>query len=196
MIEEETRLLLNEMSIRQIKGRIFDILQSDEAQQYKLDEFNYENIPLSIFEQNGITMIHLKQYDMSNDIVTFDLGININPIKKDVDVFIQRQGIFNEQKNMKTQNKTRKNMKTQNKEALLREYIRKYIKESMSEIDGEQEQEELNEVSFSRQHYNAIANIIANSESKKEIAYALADIFSKDNPLFKRNKFLQAAGIL
>ena len=87
-------------------------------------------------------------------------------------------------------------MKTQNKEALLREYIRKYIKESMSEIDGEQEQEELNEVSFSRQHYNAIANIIANSESKKEIAYALADIFSKDNPLFKRNKFLQAAGIL
>lgn len=95
IIKEELRSVLTEMSIRQIKGRIFDLLSVPEVQQYKLDEFNYENIPIEIFQQYGITPIHLKQYDNSNDIVTFDLGININPIKKDVDVFLQRQGIFN-----------------------------------------------------------------------------------------------------
>lgn len=98
IIKEETRSVLTEMSIRQIKHRIFDLLSLPEVQQYKLDEFNYEDIPIEIFEQNGITPFHLKQYDNSTDIVTFDLGININPIKRNVDVFLQRQGIFNEAK--------------------------------------------------------------------------------------------------
>lgn len=95
IIKEEIRLILNEMSIRQIKGRIFDVLNLPEVEQYKQDEFNYENIPISIFQENGVTTFHLQQYNNSNDIVTFDLGININPIQKNVDVFIQRQGIFN-----------------------------------------------------------------------------------------------------
>lgn len=95
IIKEEVQSVLTEMSIRQIKGRIFDTLQLEEVQQYKRDEFNYENIPISIFEQNGITLLHLKQYDNSSDIVTFDLGISINPIKRNVDVFLQSSGIFN-----------------------------------------------------------------------------------------------------
>lgn len=98
IIKEEIRSVLTEMSIRQIKGRIFDLLSLPEVQEYKFDEFNYEDIPIKIFMQNGISPIHLKQYDNSTDIVTFDLGININPIKRNVDVFLQRQGIFNEDK--------------------------------------------------------------------------------------------------
>ena len=95
IIKEEIRSVLNEMSIRQIKGRIFDILNLDETQKYKIDEFTYENIPFVIFEQNGVLPIHLQQYDTSREITTFDLNITINPIKKTVDVFLQRQGVFN-----------------------------------------------------------------------------------------------------
>ena len=143
IIKEEIRSVLTEMSIRQIKGRIFDLLSLPEVQEYKLDEFNYENIPIEIFQQNGISPIHLKQYDNSTDIVTFDLGININPIKKDVDVFLQRQGIFNEGKHM------------ENKEALLKEYIRKYIRECM---DGMDKEKELNEANITYDDYLSYVN--------------------------------------
>ncbi len=94
IIKEEIKSVLNEMSIQEIKGRIFDVLNLPETQQYKVDDFTYENIPLSIFEQNGVMPFQLKQYEKSNDIITFDLGININPIKRNVDVFLQKQGIF------------------------------------------------------------------------------------------------------
>ena len=95
IINEEIRSVLNEMSIQEIKGRIVEILQLPEVQKYKIDEFNYENIPLSIFFQNGVTSVHLKQYNNSHSLDTFDLGLNINPIQKNVDVFIQKSGIFN-----------------------------------------------------------------------------------------------------
>ena len=95
IIKEEIRSVLNEMSIQQIRGRILEILQLPEVQPYKIDEYNYENIPFSIFLQNGVTLVHLKQYHNSSNIETFDVGININPVQKNVDVFIQKQGIFN-----------------------------------------------------------------------------------------------------
>ena len=87
--------LLSEMSLRDIKERIREILDLQEVQQYKVDEFTYENIPFDIFEMNGILSMHLKQYKQSADIITFDLGLDINPIKKNVDVFLQKSGIFN-----------------------------------------------------------------------------------------------------
>src|ERR1035437_940281 len=95
IIKEEIKSVLFEMSVREVKGRIFDILQLPEVQKYKVDEFNYENIPINVFLQNGVTSIHLKQYNNSHAIETFDLGVNINPIQKNVDVFLQKSGIFN-----------------------------------------------------------------------------------------------------
>lgn len=87
--------LIVEMSLRDIKDRIREILDLEEVQKYKVDEFTYENIPFQIFEMNGILPMHLKQYKQSSDIITFDLGLDINPIKKNVDVFLQKSGIFN-----------------------------------------------------------------------------------------------------
>lgn len=95
MIQEEVQSVLTEMSLRDIKKRIREILELEEVQQYKMDSFNYENIPFSVFEINGLTPTHLKQYKQSSDIVAFDLGIDINPITKSVDVFLQKLGIFN-----------------------------------------------------------------------------------------------------
>lgn len=95
IIKEEVQSVLTEMSLRDIKTRIREILDLEEVQQYKMDSFNYENIPIGIFEANGVTITHLKQYKQSGDIITFDLGININPIKKSIDVFLQKSGIFN-----------------------------------------------------------------------------------------------------
>ncbi len=95
IICEELNNVLNETSIRDIKTRIRQILELEEVQQYKQDEFTYENIPFSIFQSNGILPTHLKQYKQSSDIITFDLGIEINPIKKVIDVFLQKSGIFN-----------------------------------------------------------------------------------------------------
>lgn len=94
IIREEIQSVLTEMSIRDIKERIRQILKLDEVQKYKIDAFTYENIPFSIFEMNGILPMHLKQYKQSSDIITYDLGISINPIKKNVDVFLQKSGIF------------------------------------------------------------------------------------------------------
>lgn len=94
IINEEIESVLTEMSVRDIKERVKQILDLDEVQQFKIDEFTYEDIPFSIFQSNGILPLHLKQYDQSSDIVTFDMDININPIKKNVDVFLQKKGIF------------------------------------------------------------------------------------------------------
>lgn len=49
---------------------------------------------------------------------------------------------------------------------------------------------------FTRQHYVAIAKILAKhkSEQASAIAKELADLFAADNPNFDRNRFLQAAG--
>ena len=87
--------LINEMSLRDIKTRIREMLDLEEVQQYKVDNFNYENIPFEIFQANGVMPLHLKQYKQSGDIITYDLGIEINPIAKNVDVFLQKSGIFN-----------------------------------------------------------------------------------------------------
>lgn len=86
--------IITEMSIRDIQQRIKEILKLKEVEKYKLDEFTYENIPFEIFQVNGLLPNHLKQYKQSSEIVTYDLGININPIKKNVDVFLQKSGIF------------------------------------------------------------------------------------------------------
>lgn len=80
------------------------------------------------------------------------------------------------------------------KEGLLREYIKKYIKECMDEYDKEQK-DNIDESVFSIQHYIAIANIIKNAKTKFEIASESSDLFEEDNPKFMRDKFLQAAGI-
>jgi hypothetical protein len=95
IIQEEIHSVLTEMSIRDIKRRIREILDLEEVQQYKVDNFNYENIPFEVFEANGVMPLHLKQYKQSSDIITYDLGIEINPIAKNVDVFLQKSGIFN-----------------------------------------------------------------------------------------------------
>lgn len=95
IIREEIQSVLTEMSIRDVKSRIRQILELEEVQKYKMDSFTYENIPFEIFQANGLTLTHLKQYKQTSDIITFDLGIDINPIKKNVDVFLQKSGIFN-----------------------------------------------------------------------------------------------------
>lgn len=95
IIREEIESVLTEMSIRDIKSRVRQILDLEEVQKYKMDNFTYENIPFDIFEANGLALTHLKQYTQTSDIITFDLGLDINPIKKNVDVFLQKSGIFN-----------------------------------------------------------------------------------------------------
>ena len=95
IIREEIESVLTEMSLRDIKSRIREILNLEEVQKYKIDNFTYENIPISIFEANGVMLLHLKQYLQSNDIITYDLGVDINPITKNVDIFLQKKGIFN-----------------------------------------------------------------------------------------------------
>lgn len=94
IIREEIRKVLYERSIRQIKDKVLEIIKSDECLPYKTDEFTYTDIPLQIFLFNGLTEFDLKQYEKSSDIITFNLDINFNPIKKNVDVFLQRKGIF------------------------------------------------------------------------------------------------------
>lgn len=88
--------------------------------------------------------------------------------------------------------KTKEKNIQQYKEQLLREYLRKYIKEYINEIDNDNE---LNESTFTRRHYIAIANIIKNSLDKNEIAMLMADMFKQDNPAFDRMKFLTACGV-
>ena len=95
IIQEEIKSVLTEMSLLDIKKRIREILDLEEVQQYKMDNFNYEKIPFVVFETNGVMPLHLKQYKQSSDIITYDLGIDINPIAKNVDVFLQKSGIFN-----------------------------------------------------------------------------------------------------
>ena len=55
---------------------------------------------------------------------------------------------------------------------------------------------------FTRQHYEAIATIIANKyadydkqQSIQEIACDLADYFEQDNVNFSKKKFLKAYGV-
>lgn len=95
IIREEVNNILFEISINDIKDRILNVLSIDSVQKYKVDEYTYEEIPYVIFSQYGILPIHLKQYDMSTDLTTYALGIRLNPIKKTVDVFLQKKGILN-----------------------------------------------------------------------------------------------------
>jgi len=70
-----------------------------------------------IFEANGVLPTHLKQYKQSSDIITYDLGIDINPIKRMWMYFYRNQDF-----------QLRRNIMTNIQEQKLREYIRKYIK--------------------------------------------------------------------
>lgn len=83
------------MSIRNIKKKIKEILELDEVKKYKIDFFNYKGIPFDVFNVNGLKLSNLKQYAQSSDLITFNLGININQIKKTVDAFLHESIIFN-----------------------------------------------------------------------------------------------------
>ena len=51
---------------------------------------------------------------------------------------------------------------------------------------------------FTQRHYIAIAECVKDTEKicdQHEIAYALSDLFARDNPRFDREKFLVACGI-
>lgn len=65
--------------------------------------------------------------------------------------------------------------------------IKKMIKEEIEKIDES--------ASFSRRHYQTIADILRTSKTKDDIATQLANMFEEDNPLFLRDKFFKAAGI-
>ena len=52
----------------------------------------------------------------------------------------------------------------------------------------------LNEAAFTKKHYSAIAAVLKGSSNVKEVGEKLADIFEDDNPNFKRDFFLKAAG--
>lgn len=93
LVKEQVSILI-EMSITQIKDKIFDILNLDIAKQYQKDEFTYENIPIELFANNGITFFYLQQYSNSEDITTYDLGVEIDKTKKTVDIFLQKDSIF------------------------------------------------------------------------------------------------------
>jgi hypothetical protein len=47
---------------------------------------------------------------------------------------------------------------------------------------------------FTKQHYIAIANIIADTDDRRDIAQKLADMFANDNPQFRREQFIKACG--
>ena len=51
---------------------------------------------------------------------------------------------------------------------------------------------------FTTQHYKAIAEIVKENldeSSVRDFAYALSDVLELNNPLFDREKFLEACGI-
>lgn len=75
-------------------------------------------------------------------------------------------------------------------EGEMAEMIYDYLKNEYIDTKGRFVYEE-----FSRQHYEVIANVIKTARDKDEIAAALADLFSKDNPRFDRQRFFKAAGI-
>lgn len=54
--------------------------------------------------------------------------------------------------------------------------------------------EKVNEGSFTKQHYVAIADILKSAKDKNEIINQLADFFKKDNPLFSKEKFVAYLG--
>lgn len=70
-----------------------------------------------------------------------------------------------------------------------------YVVNYLNQWDLTENKIEIKESSFSRQHYNLIANVIKSSRTKEEIVSRLADIFGEDNPNFIRDKFLQVAGV-
>jgi len=73
--------------------------------------------------------------------------------------------------------------------------------EDIEEDKYNDDEEEMEEASFSRKHYQAIADILAqhaegdSTEAVSEIAGDIADLFAQDNPRFDREKFLSAAGV-
>lgn len=66
---------------------------------------------------------------------------------------------------------------------------------------ADDEEEGMEESAFSRQHYQAIADILSqhvesdSSEAVSAIAGDIADLFETDNPNFDRDKFMDAAGV-
>lgn len=50
---------------------------------------------------------------------------------------------------------------------------------------------------FQQRHYEAIAKVFANNSAARDpltLLYAMADMLDADNPNFKRERFLAAAG--
>lgn len=70
-------------------------------------------------------------------------------------------------------------------------------------VAEEDEEGQMDEASFSRQHYQAIADILkgavkgeaGETEVISEIANKLVELFRQDNPRFDATKFLSAAGV-
>jgi hypothetical protein len=62
--------------------------------------------------------------------------------------------------------------------------LRQLIESSYREI--------LNEVSFTKKHYIAIANILKKSKNKNEIVESIAELFASDNPNFNKDLFIRA----
>lgn len=52
----------------------------------------------------------------------------------------------------------------------------------------------MDEATFTKQHYIAIANILKSAKDKDSIVNQLVDFFKKDNPLFDKTKFIQYVG--
>ena len=69
------------------------------------------------------------------------------------------------------------------------------------ENDKYDKEETIEEASFTRQHYQAVADILSqyvgkgDDETISAITSDLADMFAEDNPRFARDKFMQAAGV-
>lgn len=70
------------------------------------------------------------------------------------------------------------------------------VRQRIAQINGLRE-DVLTEA-FTKQHYIAIAAIIAKHKGQKdarEIANDLADLFANDNSAFRREQFLKACGV-
>jgi len=73
--------------------------------------------------------------------------------------------------------------------------------EAVEDEKYQDDSEEMEEASFSRQHYQAIADILSqhvegeSGDAISSVAADMADLFETDNPRFDRSKFMSAAGV-
>ena len=49
---------------------------------------------------------------------------------------------------------------------------------------------------FSRRHYEAIAAALVKARTGELPEHEIADLFAADNPLFNRDKFFKACGVM